>query len=106
MVREVTQSGGWQAPISRDSFISHGEGLAACGGGGRVWRDWWAQPYMIEVDAAGTAKRCEFQHPDHLPVPSFACICDVIRRVPFGAESAFWVLPNGRLIYFSRIVAP
>jgi hypothetical protein len=87
-VRNVAQSIEWQAPISTATFMSHGEALAACGDNQRTWRDWWMQPYLIEVNAAGTVDRCEFQHPDHLPVPAFPCICDVMRKVAFGAGPA------------------
>ena len=88
-VRDITQSGGWQAAISKATFARHGEAIVACAATAarQPWRDWWVQPYLIEVDAAGSLRRCEFEHVDHLPPPEFGCVCAALRQVPFGAGS-------------------
>ena len=102
-VRDITQSGGWQAAISKATFARHGEAIVACAAAAtrQPWRDWWLQPYLIEVDAAGLLRRCEFEHVDHLPPPEFGCVCGVLRQVPFGAG------PDGRRARFAlKVLLP
>jgi len=95
-VRDVTQSGGWRAPVSAATFASQRDAIVACGAAvaRRPSRDWWLQHYLIEVDAAGTLRRCEFEHVDHLPPPELGCVCGALRQVAFGAG------PDGRRARF------
>jgi hypothetical protein len=95
-VRDVSQSGGWQAPISKATFANHHNAIVACAAAvaRQPSRDWWMQHYIIELDAAGALRRCEFEHVDHLPPPEFGCVCGVLRQIPFGAG------PDGRRARF------
>ena len=85
VVSQVEQSSGWKGPISSATFDKQGAALDACTRNQPRWRDNWAQPYLLEVDAAGAVKRCEFQHVDHLPPPEFSCVCGVLRARGFDA---------------------
>jgi hypothetical protein len=89
VVRDVTHSGEWRARISEATFASQREALLGCTAAAarRPDRDWWLQPYLIEVDAAGSLRRCEFEHIDHLPPSEFGCVCGALRQVSFGAGS-------------------
>jgi hypothetical protein len=81
----VSLSGDWKGAITGATFKKEGAALDACTRNQPRWRDNWAQPYLLEVDAAGTVKRCEFPYVDHLPPPEFACVCDVLRKRGFDA---------------------
>jgi hypothetical protein len=80
----VTQSGDWAYDLDESRFQPRAQALRACAPRDGVWRDWWAQPFQIELSAEGHVIRCEAQHPDHLPPPGFACECDVMRGMFFG----------------------
>lgn len=84
----VRTNGTWVQPIDESLFEPHYAALASCSDGKPRWRDWWSQPFVLQVDAQGKIERCEPEMPDHLPPPSFACVCDVMRGMSFGAGSA------------------
>jgi hypothetical protein len=81
----VSQSSGWKGTITSATFDKQGAALDACTKNQPRWRDNWAQPYLLEVDAAGAVKRCELAHVDHLAPPEFGCVCDVLRKRGFEA---------------------
>jgi hypothetical protein len=46
------------------------------------------QYHVLEVGLDGHLTRCEYEHVDRLPPPGFACSCDVLKGIDFGAASA------------------
>jgi len=84
-VSDVAQSGDWKERISEATFKGQTAALDSCTRNLPRSRDSWAQPYVIEVDAAGAVGRCEFPYVDHLPSPEFSCVCGVLRARGFGA---------------------
>jgi hypothetical protein len=101
VVNGVVQSGGWQTAISSATFKGRSQAIIECAATASArqpFRDWWVQPYLIEVDAAGSVRRCEFEHVDHLPPPEFGCVCGVLRQISFGAG------PDGRRARFDLTV--
>ena len=98
---EVTLSGTWSKPLTLFPFAAQKAALAACMRPARPFRDDWVQPYVIEVDAAGGAVRCEVQHIAHLPRPEQACVCGALRGASFGAGA-----PGRRATFVLSIVPP
>jgi hypothetical protein len=85
VVSFVSLSSDWKGKITSATFKAEAAALNACTQGAPRWRDNWMQPYLVEVDAAGTVDRCAFTYVDHLPPPEFDCVCGVIRGHGFGA---------------------
>jgi hypothetical protein len=81
----VSLSSAWKGTITSATFKKEAPALDACTQNQPRWRDNWAQPYTVEVDAAGAVKRCEYPYVDHLPPPEFSCVCDVLRKRGFDA---------------------
>ncbi len=67
-------------------FQPHVDKFLACGDSNKqIWRDWWANNHILQVDATGRVTNCEQAIEDHLPRPTFACFCNVIESsVNFG----------------------
>jgi hypothetical protein len=92
----VTQSGDWSYRLASDRFQPKVKEFHACVSSPRRWADWWAQSFVVEVNAAGRVDRCEATHPDHLPPPEFACQCGVLGKMDFqpgasGRRASFYV---------------
>ncbi len=98
-IHGVVQSGPWVYDLDSERFQPRAAELLGCREPGAVWRDWWEQPFQIEIDPMGRVSRCEPQHPDHLPPPGFSCRCEVLRRMEFGIGTP------GRRAAFSLHVA-
>ena len=84
----VEQSGNWAYTLDSEVFAPKAKELHACVPEKRVWRDWWAQPLLIEVNPDGRLSRCEFPYPDHLPPPELRCQCNVLGGVGFRTGAA------------------
>ena len=55
----VTRQGPWTSPLEAGRFEPVKAELHACRGAGEVWRDWWGQPFLVELSPAGEVTRCE-----------------------------------------------
>jgi hypothetical protein len=88
VVYDVERTGTWSKAIDNALLQPVAMRFDACDRNAPRWRDWYGQPFVVEVDAQGRVGRCEPPYPDHLPTPSFACACAVLRDVDFGPGSA------------------
>jgi hypothetical protein len=84
VLNSVDLQGTWTEPLEAGRFEAVKADLHACRQPGAVWRDWWGQPFQIELSPAGEVTRCEYPHVDHLPPPAYACQCAQLRKVGFG----------------------
>ncbi len=84
-VHAVSQVGPWDHKLKSAEFQPLAKQLHACSQTKRPWRDWWGQPYVIEVTPSGQLSRCEFPYRERLPPPDFSCGCQVLRGMSFGA---------------------
>jgi hypothetical protein len=100
-VTEVQQSGTWAYTLDSSVFAAKAKALHACVPEKRVWRDWWVQPMVIEVNPDGRLSRCELAYPDHLPPPEHACQCQVLGGVGFRPGAA-----QRRAAFELRTIAP
>ncbi len=83
-VDSLTTSGNWAYRLTEKHFLPVVRDLAACKKPGMVWRDWFGQPFYIEVNQEGLVTRCSDGLPQRLTPPWFACQCDVLSRLSFS----------------------
>lgn len=83
-VEDVVQEGPWEQTLNSDLFRPRVAKLHQCTKGKGRARDWWLQPYLIEVSPAGKVTRCESQFQHRLDPPEFACRCKEIEKMRFG----------------------
>ena len=85
---DINRSGDWSYPLDGDFLQPVAARLHACAQGGHTWRDWWAQPFLVEVDDHGRLVRCESPYPDHLPPPERGCQCGVLAKMDYRPGGA------------------
>jgi hypothetical protein len=87
-VDDVVLRGPWRSPPSKEQLMPHVKAFHKCTKTTKRRNDHWKQPFQIEIDRAGRMTRCTSKYQHRLDPPSFACQCEVLKKVKWEHAAA------------------